>query len=206
MGVVRLTRMIGAAALWGVGVALVATASWVAIDSAGRQVVDSAAVGGNRIGDGVSVPQSQEPTTGVPSGKPSSRPRPVTRHPSSTIGVTASQNPSSSVPTSTRPPGVTSESRPGQAGPLPVSNTLATVGGVLWLQCTGPSVTDFLAQPGSDWSASAGPHSSGQLEIHFTQGRSSIQAMGVCRDGEPVFSVRIDRSPGGFPLIGPPFP
>jgi hypothetical protein len=198
--VVRLIRMLGVALLWAAGVAFVASASWVAINSAGRQVVDGSVVSttrSDRSDRSVSAPAGQTSAAGTPSGTPSARPRPATssepaRRPGNVTGAQVSSSSPSGEATPTRASDVESGRMPGTPGPLPVSNTLPTPGGVLWLQCTDQVISDFLAQPGSDWSASAGTNSPGELEVHFTRRGVNIQVLGTCPGGEPHFTVRTD--------------
>lgn len=193
----RLIRMLGVALLWVAGVAFVASVSWVAINSAGRQVVDGTMVSTTRSDRSLPAAAGQASTAETPSEAPSARPHPATSsvpagRPDKVTSAQVSSNSPGSEATPTRTSDVESGRMLGTPRLSPVSNTLPTSGGVLWLQCTDRLVSDFLAQPGSGWSASAGARSTGELEVHFTRRDVSIQVVGTCPSGEPHFSVRTD--------------
>lgn len=198
----RLMRMLGVALLWAVGVALVASMSWVAINSAGRQVVEttiSAATSSSGTQGGAMTDQTEPTSSSVttpapPSSSSASGPTPSgagSRKPGSTAMPSATGS-SPGGHTSTRTPeGGDGDptTPPTTSGPSPLSDTLSTPGGVVWLQCTGPQITNYLAQPSSDWAGNAGVTRSGTLMVDFVHDGNGIRIAGTCPSGQPHFDV-----------------
>jgi hypothetical protein len=201
----RVMRSLGAALIWLLGVVLVASVSWVAINSAGRQVVDNVDVAaadpwaadapGDAPGDALrATPAAPSSTTTPPTPVPTSSP---TGHESggasstsgSTHGVTGS---TSATPTSPRPSTNTSTTRVTPV-PAPVSATQQTDGGSVWMECTGQVVSNSLALPNDGWSATRSQHTPADLSVHFSRSSSRIEVDGSCVAGRPHFSVKSDH-------------
>jgi hypothetical protein len=216
VGVVRLIRMLGVALLWALGVAMVASTSWVAINSAGRQVVDttlSTGAGGARGGLGSdagaagAVPDQVGRTpSGVTSLAPPSsisRSGPTASGSPRRSAGTVEPSPAGSLPNNRvaprtpAPGGDAGTVPPTASGPSPLSDTMSTVGGVVWLQCTGAKVSNYLAQPSSDWSGTADQPDAGTLLVDFVHLTSGIRVIGSCPSGQPHFDVGTYTSQGG---------
>jgi hypothetical protein len=192
----RALRILGAALLWVIGVGAVAATASVAINSAGEQVVArtvsaASADGGVDPLAGLPAPSattpapvqstsaSLAPATGTTSPAPSRTRVPVS--PSTPAGGAAgTPSPQSSTAVTTRAPQPTAN---------PVSDQRTTVGGSVWVECTGPVVTDSVVQPGDGWSAHSGLQGPGTLVASFVRNTSRIDVNVTCTGGQPHFSV-----------------
>ena len=198
----RLMRLLGVALVWVLGVVTVASVSWVAINSAGRQVVEDAVVadshdGGTSVADPVTPATTPSSPSTRPTASPTATPTPG-RHgttgttptggspggSASTPAGTGSSSPASHPATSNPPP------PPSSQGPTPVSATQTTSGGSMWLECTGTTVSNSLALPSEGWSAARGQHSPSDLEVWFRRSSLTIEVIGTCTGGQPRFTVR----------------
>jgi hypothetical protein len=199
VGIVRVMRMLGVALLWVMGVVLVASLSWVAINSAGREVLDTTVtVADPRTGGGSSPLAAATPTpstvTSLAPPSSISKPDPPAsggRKPGGAISApAATDTPSGSRPST--PPAHPSEPAPPPSTPAvsPAADTVATSGGVVWLECTGPTITDWLVQPNTGWSAGYAMRGSGELDVRFARKDTNIEVAGTCSQGQPHFDVR----------------
>lgn len=195
----RLIRMLGVALVWVMGVVLVASLSWVAINSAGREVVDTAvivadprtAVSGSTVDEVVPTPStvtSLAPPSFITGSGPSTSAGQKT---GGTSGSTATAERSGSSHAPTRP-ALSASSAPTQTVPtvVPAADTMATSGGVVWLECTGPVISDLLVQPNTGWSAGNAMRGSGELDVRFGRKDTNIEVTGTCPSGQPHFDVR----------------
>jgi hypothetical protein len=191
----RVMRSLGAALIWLLGVVLVASVSWVAINSAGRQVADNVnlAAGdpwaGGTPGDSLTPTSAPTPSSAStrppdPSGSPtghgtaqSTTSGPVHSATGSTRASQSSVSPSTS-PSTTRP-----------TGPAPVSATQQTNGGSVWMECTGQTVTNSLALPNDGWSATRSQRTPSDLTVRFSRSTTRIDVAGSCVAGQPHFDV-----------------
>lgn len=201
----RLMRWFGVVLGWSLGVILVALVSWVAINSAGRQVVENSvatrlADGGGSVADPVMPRTSAVASSSVPtptptpsptgSGTVESRPtgagvpgrdRPVTPTGRTTPSPTA---PTRSAPSLPPPPPPTTAQ-----GPQPMADSWATPGGSIWMECTGTRVSNAYALPWAGWSARASQHSAQDLEVYFSHDSKLIEVVGTCPGGRPHFVI-----------------
>jgi hypothetical protein len=190
----RLMRMLGVALVWVLGVALVASVSWVAINSAGRQVVDTTVVttikaDGDVVGMLPTISPSTRPASPSMSTAATST---TTRTPGSALDVpvSASRQESGQPTTRSQTPRPQVPSSPPSAGPL--SDTLVTAGGVVWLECTGASISNSLVQPHDGWSAER-YQQPWELGAHFDRRDVRIDVQATCAGGQPRFSMRTEK-------------
>jgi hypothetical protein len=199
VGIMPLMRMLGVTVMWAAGVALVASISWVAINSAGRQVVDTSVVT-TRADDspaaGAGTSPAATPTMQGSSPHPGSGTAPTTptgtRTWADATGVPATPGTSGASGPDLPP---TRQSTPQQPtpppGPGPLSDTKSTAGGVVWLECTGPRVTSLWVQPSDDWSADPRKRNLGRIDVYFTRLRTTtLEVVGTCLGGQPHFEVQ----------------
>lgn len=200
----RLMRWVGVVLGWSLGVVLVALVSWVAINSAGRQVVEDSvatrlANGAGSVADPVMPRPSavlspsvadattpDSPTTGSDTAEPSP----------TDVGVPVRDAPAASTGSPTRSPAVPTSSPPPASPPpppatvqepQPVANGWTTPGGYIWMECTGSRVSNAYAVPAFGWSARASQHSAEDLEVYFTRHSALIEVIGTCPGGQPHF-------------------
>lgn len=215
----RLMRLFGAAALWACGVLMVASLSWVAINSAGRQVVDEAVAVGDVVPSGsepfgggstevtpTSGPTGAGPNRTVPvptpATAPSGTPSPITppaataaRVATRTAGVSASPSvPETRIPTSS--PQLPETSPPQAPPPGPVSALRVTAGGTLWVECTGSVMSDYISTPEDGWSGTRSQHGPAEVHATFVRNRTEIEVRAACRAGQPSFSVDTEERDG----------
>ena len=194
----RVMRALGAALIWLLGVVLVASVSWVAINSAGRQVVDNVDVA---AADPWAAGNPSDPLTPTPAAPSSSASTPTptptgtpTGHgsgvPSTATGPVHGDTGSTGVtPTSASPATSTATTR-ATPTPAPVSATEQTAGGSVWMECTGQTVTNSLALPNDGWSATRSQRTPAELAVHFSRSTTRIEVDGSCVAGQPQFSVK----------------
>lgn len=195
----RVMRWLGVMLGWALSVALVAGASWVAINSAGRQVLNQAEIEQVFNGSGVEV---ASPTLGpaasvtAPSGSPA---------PTGADGQSALSGPveGGSTPVPTGEPSVGSQStgsapttkaaRPRQGtDPVPVTGTVTISGGSMWVECAGNSITSAYVFPAEGWSGSPVRAVNGGVKTTFRRGSRSISVFVSCDGGRPRFHVDTD--------------
>ena len=201
----RLMRMLGVALVWVLGVALVASVSWVAINSAGRQVVDTTAV--NIVKADGDVAGTLPPTSPSTPSTPPTPPTPPTPSTSPTMSTAATSTttgtPGSAldVPVSANQPGsgrpTIQSQNPPQAPPSapsagPLSDTLVTAGGAVWLECTGSLISNSLVQPHDGWSAERYQRP-GDVQAHFDRRDVRIDVQATCVAGQPRFLMRTEK-------------
>jgi hypothetical protein len=200
VGIMPLMRMLGVAVMWAAGVALVASISWVAINSAGRQVVDTSVV--TTRADDSPAGAGTSPAT-APTRQGSSSPAMSQTVPPTPTGTRTRPGPTDAPATPGTPgtPGTrgpdlppTRPRTPQQPlpppGPGPLSDTKSTASGVFWLECTGPRVTSLWVQPSDDWSADPQQRNLGRIDVYFTRPHTTtLEVVGTCVGGEPHFEV-----------------
>jgi hypothetical protein len=193
-------RWLGATLGWALSVALVAGASWVAINSAGRQVLDQAEIEQASDGDGVFDVAS--PTLGPAASvtAPSGSPAPTGAGGQSTFSGPV-EGSSASVPAGE--PGVGSQSTgsapttkaaPPRQGsdPVPVTGTATTSAGSMLVECTGNAITSAYVFPAEGWSGSPVRAVNGGARTTFRRRSRSISVFVICDAGRPRFHVDID--------------
>ncbi|HET9655858.1 MAG TPA: hypothetical protein VFP72_10925 [Kineosporiaceae bacterium] len=201
MGLMRLLRVLGGVLSWIIGVAAVAALASVAINSAGQQVVARTITVGQSDGL-VAVTPTTGPTPSGPSPSASLGPAAETITTTSARPKDPSSSPATAGPTTsgtttrsaspTRTPSSTPAPTPTPTPTVtPMSDVRVTSGGAVWVECTGPVVTDALAQPSDGWSAHTGQRGPGDLEALFVRSNSTavIQVTVVCVGGQPRFAV-----------------
>jgi hypothetical protein len=191
----RLIRMLGVAVVWVLGVALVASVSWVAINSAGRQVVDTTVVttikaDGNVVGTfpttSPSIPTISSTLSTSPSRSTAATPT-TTRTPGSALDVPVSpRRPVSGQST------IRSQNPPSAPSAGPLSDTLVTAGGAVWMECTGALISNSLVQPHDGWSAERYQRP-GDVQAHFDRRDVRIDVQATCVGGQPRFSMRTEK-------------
>jgi hypothetical protein len=195
----RLMRMLGVALVWVLGVALVASVSWVAINSAGRQVVDTTVVttikaDGDVVGTlpttSPSIPSISSTLSTSPSMSTAATPT-TTRTPGSALDVPVSpRRPVSGQPTIRSQDSPQAPPSAPSAGPL--SDTLVTAGGAVWMECTGALISNSLVQPHDGWSAERYQRA-GDVQAHFDRRDVRIDVQATCVGGQPRFSMRTEK-------------
>lgn len=178
----RLIRTAAGLLVWSCCVAGVATGSWIAIDSAGRQIGLSTAADGDH-------------------------PLPATTTPPDTMSPTAAPTPDGAGPRTTTPEATRGSADPGKmtarsepepkpepepddttgTPAVPVVDRVTTHGGVVELECTGTAVSGYNVQPDGGWSAHVRRVSSSSIEASFRHVHQEIDVRGSCSSGEPEF-------------------
>lgn len=202
----RLMRVVGGVLTWGIGVAAVAALASVAINSAGQQVVARTVIAGQPDGlTAVTPTTGPTPSGPSPSPSPSASLGPATAATSTTSEHAKDPGSSSATagPTTSTSRTATKSAEPTRPTPpaptsaptvTPMSDVRGTSGGAVWVECTGPLVTDALVQPNDGWSARTGQHGPGDLQAHFVRSSSRIEVTVVCSGGQPYFSVKSGSS------------
>ena len=211
----RVGRAVAAVAVWLLAVVVVATCTWFAIDSAGREV-------GAADGDVVALAVASGPlptVTGTPGGAPAgtagATPSPVVATTAHDVHAPGRTGPSpSAVATPSRPasPSPPSPSTgphpvpPSPGGPPPVpspqdwggAGTFSSPGGDLLVRCVGARVTGWALRPADGWRAEATPGPHGELDAVFAADAGRVvEVVAVCHDGVPVFGPPPGPGPGG---------
>jgi hypothetical protein len=174
----HLIRAVGGALLWACCVAGVAVGSWLAIDSAGRQV-------GLSTAGGEDVPvSSAAATTGTPSGTPTTVSSPS---PSGTRTSTRTTPPS-------RPP-ATSPPEDDVPDPVPTVRRVRTRGGAVELECTGTEVSGYSVWPAAGWSGDVRRTSAETIVAMLHRAHDdTIVVHGSCASDDPDLDVDHDGS------------
>lgn len=198
----RVIRAFSTALAWAVGVTAVATVAWVAIDSAGRQVVDRAIVaadsapssGGLAVGPASGpATRSAAPTgtgTATGTGTPTST---SALGPAATPTRTSTPSTTSQTSPSTGPPGRNTPPPPPPPSATPRVGVQFTQGGAVELECTGTRPTGYNAAPNDGWSTRLTEPVAGVLDVDFHRGDTEVSVKGSCVAGVPTFEVRTHR-------------
>lgn len=180
----RTTRAAGGLVVWGCCVAGVATGSWVAIDSAGRQVSLAPVV------------DSDDPSPMIPtgSGGPTSPAAGTAIGGAATAPVRPTESNSAGRPTgaasgSTAPSTTPTRTASAPPPPAPIVDSVHTRGGVVELECTGAAVSGYNAQPADGWTGHVKQTGTSTIEADFHRGSTEIEVRGSCTSGAPKFSV-----------------
>lgn len=199
MGVIR---RLGIALGWASSVALAAVLSWVAINSAGQQVVHRAETGQASGGSvfNVATPMLGPATSAT---APSSSPTPATTPEQPSLaeppadGKASPSARASSVDSrgTGSGPSITAMSPPRSDAPVPVTGTMTIAAGSMWVECTGSSITSAWASPAEGWYGGPVRASNGGVTMLFRRGSRGIHLFAVCDGGRPRFDTHADDSP-----------
>ena len=178
--------MVGAAALWVVVVGGTSTFTWVAIDRAGRQVLQASPV----------LPRGLTPPAGTSSRPPTPTPtRPATSTPTPRRHGTPTPVPRPSPAASVRataPPAIVTRA---------VDRAVRVDGAQLGVRCVGAAAALRFAQPDDGWVVTVLSTGPAKVTIRIQErgsGDPASSLSAVCRDGVPAFngsgeSERADR-------------
>ena len=198
----RLTRIAVFASLWLLCVGAVGTASWYAIDSAGRttQVLtsDNRAARPASAGTTPAAAPTSEETQPDASDDPSSQTSEPDDDPTS---ATTSASSSSTRPSDdgTQRPGTRTSSRP--ASPRPTRTTTSTTaagartmlqqtaGGSVQITCRAGEPIDYVAKPAQGWGVRSNTQGATEADIKFSDSDETFEVHAKCVDGEPAATV-----------------
>jgi len=188
-------RAFGGAGVWLASVAAVAGISWVAIDSAGRQVTSA---------DTVTLPTKRLTGTGssrVPVRTSASGSGSASRSGSGSVEQGESGEPGDSAEpgVSPQPGGSWQPGGSATSGPSPAAGsrtgTQATSGGAVTMVCRGEEVVRWWAQPLNGWHVEDRSPSTARthVEVEFTgsAGQGELRIVGRCIDSLPSFTVTV---------------
>jgi hypothetical protein len=163
----RTGQVVTGVIVWTICVLGVATASWFAIDSAGRRVgVTPIAGRWDPTETWADTPAATSTGSGIAAPTP-----PAT----TTSGEDESTSPD---------PGRSTQVPP---APEVVSGSYWTDGGMIVLECVDQEINDYSIQPESGWRAEGHQESDSLLEVFFRQEDREVEVEASCASGAPVF-------------------
>jgi hypothetical protein len=183
----RAIRILTGVLLWLGGIAVIASLSWVAINSAGRQVVDQVVAGDQQD---TRTPSGGVASSGLAEGMSTTSSRGAATGGRTPSGVNSTGWPDTGTPAETPEPSATEGgSSDAQLPPtaVPVQGSMPTAGGGIWAECTGAVITDYLVQPNAGWQARYDWYGAGDLEASFIRSGATIEVRVTCGGGKPEF-------------------
>jgi hypothetical protein len=206
---VHVVRWLGAVLGWMLSVALVSGVSWMAINSAGRQVIEQSAI--EQALDGSGVFDAASPTLGptASASAPTGTPTPTGTDDQSVFagpveGGAASapaRAPSAQSRSTDSPPAVKVAPPAREVASDAVTGIVRTAAGSMWVECVGSSLTSVYAFPAEGWSGDPVQTVDGRAVVTFRRRPITIRVSARCDGGRPRFFVdahddRSDRDRG----------
>ncbi len=198
---------------WSLVVVVVAGFSWLAIDRAGRQVLQAASLPGSGALAGADQTSDAGPGAGgqptprqpasptkkarsaaAPTAKVSS-PAPRASRGSTTTSRPGAGEPSSKETPRSRSPRPSTSERPGKSSSPPSASRTRTVsvsGGRVAVSCSGSRISLLYASPDQGWQVEVGDAGPEKVEVHFHQragGDRETEVSARCAGGSPQVST-----------------
>jgi len=171
-----LSRPLGGIVLWLLVVGGVAGATWLVVDTVGREVGRPVLAHASP-----SVPRA----TPSPAASVTASATPTTDEPSPSADSVESSAPSTPRPTaSQRTPAPAAPTAAPAPPPAVQRTTFTTEGGTLVLSCPAGSLSLDGLTPRDGWSVEHEPDGAG-IEVKFTSGEREVKVKATCVDGTP---------------------